>query len=654
MILSCSGEIRVRRVALVSLPRWNRGGCLGIRSANPDYNSLTFWRPISDNSVVRTLIASVHVESWPIFPVGAANMIKPFSFVRGFRSAVRLLGNRQRLSFALLIAERVAVGICDLLLAGAMYLLFLLLQSRAPSHHFWWIPKTTLSAALITSGLVVLRASLDLFSTGSVVGQIQSLYRDFLLRLTHGYSEMRWSRFVECNRSELLNHSIYTVREAANFYQQCIELIAAVVVVAVMTVALVYQSPVAACGLGAAVALFYGVHRFLIRKQLQLAASEREHSLRMLQRSLADMFTSGKEIRTYGNEAFFHDRIGDQAGCLAASNRRVALLPQLGRILSDQGVVLLFLCIVVAVELRHGDVRRLLSLLVFYFVLSRRMLPLISQISLFAGQMEGSYENVLIVDSELNECLMHRTPVRTMQLPSAGFVLELDQVSFSFDEGPPILRNATLRLREGESIVLRGVSGSGKSSLLNLIAGVSQPATGAVRVNSARVAYVPQEIALLDDSIRNNLLFGLAKKSDVELMNALAAAKLNEFVTAQPLGLETGVGDNGILFSGGQRQRLGLARAILRGATLLLLDEATSALDEENEEQVLKNLGAAGIAVVLTTHRVHKQFCDQRVCWLQEGHLIEESEAPWISPQFESSDCVRKIGGHAPTLLHPR
>jgi ATP-binding cassette subfamily B protein len=275
-----------------------------------------------------------------------------------------------------------------------------------------------------------------------------------------------------------------------------------------------------------------------------------------------------------------------------------------------------------------------------------------SQISFSAGQVESAYENVRIVDSELRECSLHRAPVRTMQLPAAGFVLELEHVSFSFDENVPILRNVNLRLRQGESIVLRGISGSGKSSLLNLIAGVSQSATGVVRVDRTSVAYVPQEIALLDDSIRNNLLFGLPEKSDTELMHALAAAKLNGFVAAQPLGLETGVGDNGILFSGGQRQRLGLARAILRGATLLLLDEATSALDEENEGQVLRNLEIAGIAVVIATHRVHKQFCEQRVFWLQEGHLIEESEAPWISPQVEPSVHVRKTGSHPPTLLH--
>jgi ABC-type multidrug transport system fused ATPase/permease subunit len=278
-----------------------------------------------------------------------------------------------------------------------------------------------------------------------------------------------------------------------------------------------------------------------------------------------------------------------------------------------------------------------LSLLVFYFVLSRRLLPLISQISTSAGQVESTCETVRMVDSELTKCRLQRTPLRSTQLPPAGLALELDGVSFSFDEDVPILRNLHLRIRAGESVVLRGVSGSGKSSLLNLMAAVSQPDAGVVRVDRTSVAYVPQEIILLDDSIRNNLLFGLPEKSDAELMNALATASLSEFVTALPLGLETGVGDNGILFSGGQRQRLALARAILRGVSLLLLDEATSALDDENEGQVLKNLGAAGIAVVLATHRVHKHFRAQRVFRLQHGQLIEEANAPWISSQDKAA-----------------
>ncbi len=565
------------------------------------------------------------------FLVDIGDVKRSFNFSEIFRVAFRLMQRRQRFLFAWLVVERVAVGVCDLLVAGAMYLLFLLLQGGSPPHHFWWTPKTTLVAALITAAMIVLRSALDLWATRRVVGYVQSLYQDFLLRLTHGYSEMRWGSFVECNRSELLNHTVNTAREAAIFYHYSIEMTAAVAVVLIMTVALVYQSPAAACGLGAAVLLFYGVHRFLIRERLQRAASEREQSLRMLQRRLADVFASGKEIRTYQNQDFFHDRIREQAGSLGVSSRQVALLPLVARILSDQGVVLLFLGVVVAVQLHHGDVRQLLSLLVFYFVLSRRLLPLISQISLTAGQVESTCENVRIVDSELTKCRLQRTPPRPIQLPAAGFVLELNGVSFAFGEDAPILHDVHLRLRAGESVVLCGVSGSGKSSLLNLMAGVSQPDAGMVRVDRSSVAYVPQEIILLDDSIRNNLLFGLEKKSDAELMDALETARLSEFVAALPLGIETGVGDNGVLFSGGQRQRLALARAILRGVTLLVLDEATSALDDENEGQVLKNLGAAGIAVVLATHRVHKHFSAHRVFRLQHGQLIEEAKIPRIS-----------------------
>ncbi|HEV2708968.1 MAG TPA: ABC transporter ATP-binding protein [Edaphobacter sp.] len=541
-----------------------------------------------------------------------------------FGVAMRLLGRRQRIALVLIAIERIAVGLCDLAVAGAMYLLFLLLQGRAPAHQFWWIPKTTLSAATITSILVVLRALMDLLSARSIIHQIQKLCTDLLLRLTQGYNEMHWSRFVESNRSELSNHALYTAREAAEFYHRCIELTAAVVIVAAMSAALVYQSPIAACGFAFALSAFYGLHQLFIRSRLHLAAEDREASLRMLQRNLADIFSSGKEIRTYRNHGFFHDRIRRQAERVAASNFRIKFLPQIAGSVADQGAVLLFLCIIVGVQLRHGDARQLLSLLAFYFVLSRRMIPLISQISIIASHIESSYENVRIVEAELNECRRYRACALPVLLPDSGFAVQLKEVSFSFREGVPILRNVSLILREGETVVLHGPSGMGKSSLLNLIAGVSQPATGLIQVDRTSIAYVPQEIVLLDDSIRNNLLFGLPDKSDEELMRALLTAQLAEFVAAQPLGLETSVGDNGALFSGGQRQRLGLARAILRGSRLLLLDEATSALDEENERQVLDNLNTSGKAVLLVTHRVFTRVFGHRVFQLQGGCLIEE------------------------------
>jgi ABC-type multidrug transport system fused ATPase/permease subunit len=516
------------------------------------------------------------------------------------------------------------VGVCDLLLAGAMYLLFLLLQGATPAHHGWWTPKSTLSAAFVTAFLILLRVALDLASTRSVVGHIQEIYTEILMRLTRGYNEMQWVRFALRNRSELLNHAMYTAREASNFYHLGIEIVASSIVIVGMTGAVIYQSPSAACGVGLAAGMLYSLHRFLIRRRLQCYATEREEALRILQRSLADMFSSGKELRSYGVEGFFCKRIAVHAQSVAAGHRNVAFLPQVARILTDQGVVLLFLCVVIAVELRHGDVRQLLSLLMFYFVLSRRLVPLISQISFMAGQMESSYKSVQMIAGELNECSLRRTARPAAQRMDGDVLAELEQVSFSFHGGAPLLRNVSLCLRSGETVMLRGISGSGKSSLLSLLAGVLQPTSGAIRVDRARVAYVPQDVILLDDSIRNNLLFG-RRRSDTELMHALDAANLGEFVAAQPFGLDTEVGDNGILLSGGQRQRLGLARAIVGGASLLLLDEATSALDEETESRVFANLRASGIAILVVTHRALRKAFVQRVFRLEDGCLIEES-----------------------------
>ena len=312
-------------------------------------------------------------------------------------------------------------------------------------------------------------------------------------------------------------------------------------------------------------------------------------------------------------------------GNVSESFRRIAFLPHVARILADQGIVLVFLCVVIAMQLRHGDSRQILSLLVFYFVLCRRLLPLISQLSFLAGQMESSYKSVMIICEELKDCALNRASQAANREARGDLVLELDQVSFSFHDSVRILDKVSLSMRQGETVLVCGASGVGKSSLLNVIAGLLQPASGIVRVQSGRIAYVPQEVVLLDDSIRNNLLFGLRTASDRELMRALEVANLAEFVAACPLGLDTGVGDNGVLLSGGQRQRIGLARAILRDANLLLLDEATSALDEANEARVLANLRTSGVAVLLATHRVRQETPGQRTVRLESGSLIEEA-----------------------------
>jgi ABC-type multidrug transport system fused ATPase/permease subunit len=573
---------------------------------------------------------------------------------RPWRVALRLLSKRQAALFVWLSAARSAVGFCDLALAVAMYVLFLLVQGHAPAHSFLRTSITTLDAALLTSALVVVRTAVDIVSSRMAFGYIQGQHTDFLLRLTQGYSEMDWNQLAGRNRSELTSRALHTTREAADFYHRSIELVSGGVIITAMTVACFYQSSLAALGFACTLAAFYFAHRLIIRKRVQQAALKRETAQAALQRTIADMLRSGKEIRTYGNRAFFRDRIYRLADKFGTGNRSAVLLPQVARSFADQGTMLIFLGLIAAAELIHGDTSRLLSLLAFYFVLSRRLLPLVSQTSLIAGQMESSFENVRIVDADLEECRRYRMAPLPVLLPAAGFILQVENVSFSFDRQTPLLREINLVVGPGEIVVLHGPSGEGKTTLLNLIAGITLPDSGVVRVNrtvsGSGVAYVPQEVPLLDDTIRENLLFGLPSRSDQELTKALAAARLEDFVAALPRGLETRVGDDGALFSGGERQRLGLARAILRGSQLLVLDEATSAMDEENERQVLMNLGEMGMAVILVTHRRQARFFAQRVYRIQGGVLMEDRDSilreaaedrPGI---FETSDAAQVSG----------
>lgn len=554
------------------------------------------------------------------FASSPRNETEPPRFGANVRLALELLGSR-RLAFVVLIANRVAVGLSDLLLASALYLLFFQLQGGVVKHSAGWIPKTVLETAGVTFALVLMRAALDIYSAESALRRIQELYRELLFRLIRGYTEMQWGRFVERNRAELLNHAVHTTSEVADYYHCCLELVASMIVVAMMAGALVYQSPPVACGLAVVIAAFYAAHRLFLRGRLRRAASTRERSLRALQRDLADMFSSGKEIRAYGNQGFFYNRVGSHMDEVTANNRRVLLFPQIARIAADQGVLALFLGVVVVVQLRHGETRQMLSLLVFYFALSRRMLPLISQISFMMGKVESSFEVVKILDEELKECSRYRASMEPAGMPNDGFALEMDRLSFGYPDGTWVVSDASFRLRKGELAVLQGASGQGKSSLLNLIAGLLEPAGGVVKVDRRRLAYMPQEVPLLDDTIQNNLLFGLNEASEAEMMEAITVARLEYLIAALPGGLETQIGDNGVLLSGGERQRLGLARAILRGASLLLLDEATSALDEENERRVLENLSRSGRAVVLVTHRGAVRRYAHRVFELRDGRL---------------------------------
>ena len=246
-------------------------------------------------------------------------------------------------------------------------------------------------------------------------------------------------------------------------------------------------------------------------------------------------------------------------------------------------------------------------------------------------------------------------PARPKPLPQpARGTVEFRDVRFAYPTRPGVsaLNGASFGVARGETVALVGPSGAGKSTVFNLILRFYDAQAGDVLVDGlpvqdvalrelrARIALVPQDVALFDDTVLENIRYGRSDAGDEDVRRAAAAAHAHAFVLSLPQGYNTRLGERGVTLSGGQRQRLALARAVLRNAPILLLDEATSALDAESEaavQQALERI-TAGRTTLIIAHRLATVQRADRILVLDGGLIVEEGR---------HADLVRRGGLYA-------
>ncbi|WP_120501962.1 ABC transporter ATP-binding protein/permease [Roseovarius sp. EL26] len=219
-----------------------------------------------------------------------------------------------------------------------------------------------------------------------------------------------------------------------------------------------------------------------------------------------------------------------------------------------------------------------------------------------------------------------------------GGMVEFDNVHFGYDVERPILKGISLQVPAGQSVAIVGSSGAGKSTIGRLLFRFYDVTGGAVRIDGqdirdvtqdslhAAIGVVPQDTVLFNDTIGYNIAYGREGAGQAEIEAVAKAAQIHDFIVGLPDGYETAVGERGLKLSGGEKQRVGIARTLLKDPPILLLDEATSALDSETEDGIQDALARAGQGrtVIMIAHRLSTVSEADRIIVLEDGHIVEE------------------------------
>lgn len=352
-----------------------------------------------------------------------------------------------------------------------------------------------------------------------------------------------------------------------------------------------------------------------------------------------------KEIKILERESFFTDEYYKYY-CKFAKGLRIARTISIIPKYVVEAVAISGLLVAIIVKLLFGeaDMAYYVPQLTVFAVAAFRLMPSVGRINEHATNTLYALPSVELVYHDLVEIedYIEKQDHEVREAWNLQNAINVEHVTYHYpDTDELVIDDASLSIAKGKTVAFIGASGAGKTTMVDIILGLLTPQKGAVMADNinvhekpktfhAQVGYIPQVIYLSDDTIRNNIAFGVKEKDIDEqaVREAMDKAQLTEFIDSLPYGLDTIVGDRGVRLSGGQRQRIGIARALYHDPEILVLDEATSALDNETEAAVMEAIeNLQGMkTMIIIAHRLTTIRSVDIIYEVGDGKVVQRSK----------------------------
>jgi len=353
-----------------------------------------------------------------------------------------------------------------------------------------------------------------------------------------------------------------------------------------------------------------------------------------------------KDVKVLNREEFFVRNYYETGKVGANVARNYAVLNNTPRLLIETIFIVSMLGYITIYINGGGDVSEMMTTIATFGVAAIRVLPSVNRINTYITEIAYATPSLNFVYENLQQgmktdaMLAERKANSQKEKLKLDDKIELNHISFHYpDSDKNIFTDAHMVVPRGKSVGIMGSSGAGKSTIVDILLGLLHAQEGQITCDGvdifknyeswlAQIGYIPQSIYLIDESIRENIAFGIdADKIDEKrIWEVLEEAQLKEFIEELPEGLDTTIGDRGIRLSGGQRQRIGIARALYHNPEILVFDEATSALDNETEAAVMEAVNSfhGKKTMVIIAHRLNTiEKCD--IIYKVENEKIVET-----------------------------